>query len=287
MTGNGQEITSEGKLLLGGETVYPTGYAPELLCPIPRSEGREAIGFEPIGIGGAVPAFYGFDLWTAYELSWLDKKGKPVIAIADITIPCDTENLVESKSLKLYLNSINQTVFTSYQDVASTLEKDISSCVDGSISVAIQTMEGFRHKGLASFPGTCLDDLDIQIEAYEPDPSLLSLNYDGGLVTEAFYSHLLKTNCPVTGQPDWASIFVRYTGLPIVPEGLLKYIVSYRNHQDFHEQCVERIFTEINELCQPDELEVYARYTRRGGLDINPYRSSKNSKPPVLRLSRQ
>ncbi len=278
--------TDNDKLLLGEETVYPTGYAPELLCSIPRSQGRKALGIETTDVKGS-PSFYGFDLWTAYELSWLDHKGKPVVAVADITIPCDSESLVESKSLKLYLNSLNQITFASFQDVASLLEKDISHCVNGSISVAIHTMEGFRHRGLSSFPGICLDNLGVKVDTYEPDPTLLSLDHEEGMVTESFYSHLLKTNCPVTGQPDWASILVRYTGLPIVPEGLLKYIVSYRNHQDFHEQCVERIFSEINELCQPDELEVYARYTRRGGLDINPYRSSKNSEPPSLRLSRQ
>ncbi len=279
-------VTDNDKLLLGEETTYPAGYAPELLCSISRSQGRKELGIEVADVKGS-PSFYGFDLWTAYELSWLDHKGKPVVAVADITIPCDTENLVESKSLKLYLNSLNQTTLASFQDVASLLEKDISNCVNGNISVAIQTMEGFRHRGLSSFPGICLDGLEVKVDTYEPDPTLLSLDHEGGLVTESFYSHLLKTNCPVTGQPDWASILVRYTGLPIVPEGLLKYIISYRNHQDFHEQCVERIFSEINELCQPDELEVYARYTRRGGLDINPYRSSKNSEPPSLRLSRQ
>jgi len=272
---------SKDELLLGVETNYLTSYAPEVLCPIPRGPGRKAIDIK------SPPEFYGFDLWTAYELSWLDRRGKPSVAIADISIPCDSENLVESKSLKLYLNSLNQTVFSSIQNVATTMERDISNCVNGQVSIDIYTPEGFRHRGLSSFPGTCLDDLDVNIDAYEPDPSLLSLNYEGGQVTESFFSHLLKTNCPVTGQPDWASILVRYTGLPILPEGLLKYIISYRNHQDFHEQCVERIYTEINELCQPDELEVYARYTRRGGLDINPYRSSKNIEPPSLRLSRQ
>lgn len=272
---------SKDELLLGVKTRYPTSYAPELLCPISRESGREAIGIK------STPDFHGFDLWTAYEVSWLDRRGKPLVAIADISIPCGSENLVESKSLKLYLNSLNQTVFSSMQNVAATLERDISNCVNGQISVDVHTPDSFRHRGLSSFPGVCLDDLDLDIDTYEPDPSLLSLNYEGGEVTESFFSHLLKTNCPVTGQPDWASIMVRYTGLPIVPEGLLKYIISYRNHQDFHEQCVERIFTEINELCQPDELEVYARYTRRGGLDINPYRSSKNSEPPSLRLSRQ
>ncbi|MEH6617181.1 MAG: NADPH-dependent 7-cyano-7-deazaguanine reductase QueF, partial [Porticoccus sp.] len=204
-------------------------------------------------------------------------------------MPCDTENLVESKSLKLYLNSLNQEQYSSAQDVSVVLERDIAECVNGTVLVDIHTPDSYRNLGLASFPGVCLDDMDIDlvVDTYEPDPSLLSLDDGGETVTESFYSHLLKTNCPVTGQPDWASLLIRYTGWPIAPEGLLKYIISYRNHQGFHEQCVEQIFTEINELCQPDELEVYARYTRRGGLDINPYRSSKKMNPPKLRLFRQ
>ena len=272
---------SNNDLLLGVDTVYPSCYNPLLLCSIPRLQGRQAMGID----SGVL--FYGFDLWTAYELSWLDPKGKPMVAIADISMPCDTENLVESKSLKLYLNSLNQTAYSCVQEVAAILERDISECVQGSVLVDIHTTDSYRHQALSSFPGVCLDSLDVSIDTYQPDPSLLRLHHGHELVTESFFSHLLKTNCPVTGQPDWASIMVRYTGWPIDSEGLLKYIISYRNHQDFHEQCVERIFTEINELCQPDELEVYARYTRRGGLDINPYRSSSKLSPPKLRLSRQ
>ncbi|MEH6468742.1 MAG: NADPH-dependent 7-cyano-7-deazaguanine reductase QueF [Porticoccus sp.] len=274
---------SDKGLLLGVETAYPTSYSPEVLSAISRSQGRELLGLKD------KQPFFGFDLWTAYELSWLDLKGKPVVAVADISMPCDTENLVESKSLKLYLNSLNQEQYSSAQDVSVVLERDIAECVNGTVLVDIHTPDSYRNLGLASFPGVCLDDMDIDlvVDTYEPDPSLLSLDDGGEAVTESFYSHLLKTNCPVTGQPDWASILVRYTGWPIAPEGLLKYIISYRNHQGFHEQCVEQIFTEINELCQPDELEVYARYTRRGGLDINPYRSSKKMNPPKLRLFRQ
>ena len=274
---------SDKSLLLGVETAYPTSYSPGVLSAISRSQGRELLG-----LTNKKP-FFGFDLWTAYELSWLDLKGKPVVAVADISMPCDTDNLVESKSLKLYLNSLNQEQYSSAQDVSVVLEKDISKCVKGPVLVDIHTPDSYRNLGLASFPGVCLDDMDIDlvVDTYEPDPSLLSLDDGGMAVTESFYSHLLKTNCPVTGQPDWASLLIRYTGWPIAPEGLLKYIISYRNHQGFHEQCVEQIFTEINELCQPDELEVYARYTRRGGLDINPYRSSMKMKPPKLRLFRQ
>lgn len=272
---------SDDSLLLGAETAYPSCYSPQLLFPIPRVAGREAIG-----VDSSAP-FYGYDLWTAYELSWLNKKGKPQVAIADISMPCHTENLVESKSLKLYLNSLNQVAFSSPLEVATVMERDLSSCVNGPVSVDIHTLDRVRHQSLSSFPGHCIDDLDVDVESYEPEPSLLGLVNESRTVTESYYSHLLKTNCPVTGQPDWASVFIRYTGWPMDPEGLLKYIISYRNHQDFHEQCIERIFTEIKELCQPDALEVYGRYTRRGGLDINPYRSSSDLKPPLLRLSRQ
>ncbi|MFT7300621.1 MAG: 7-cyano-7-deazaguanine reductase [Porticoccus sp.] len=274
---------SDSNLLLGIETAYPTSYCPDVLCSIPREQGRAILGID------GVPSFSGFDLWTAYELSWLDTKGKPVVAVADISMTCDTQNLVESKSLKLYLNSLNQERYGSASKVAALLERDISECVNGTVLVDIYTPDGYRNLGLATFPGVCLDDMDIDfvVDTYQPDPSLLSLNNGGQVVTKSFYSHLLKTNCPVTGQPDWASILIRYTGWPIDPEGLLKYIISYRNHQGFHEQCVEQIFTEINELCQPNELEVYARYTRRGGLDINPYRSSIKRSPPKLRLFRQ
>lgn len=267
--------------LLGKVTDYPKSYTPALLHPVARLDGRKAIGL------GADPIFHGFDLWTAYELSWLDTSGKPNVAIADISLPCNTENLIESKSLKLYLNSINQSVFSSPQEVSAIIEQDLTLCANGPVAVAIHTLESYRHRGLSFFPGQCLDDLDVKIDSYEPNPSLLSVNPEGGEISEAYFSHLLKTNCPVTGQPDWASIFVRYTGRPIDPHGLLKYLVSFRNHQDYHEQCVERIYTEINKLCQPSVLEVYARYTRRGGLDINPFRSSEKIAPLNLRLSRQ
>ena len=268
-------------LLLGAETEYPEQYSPQLLQPIARSEGRQALGLE------GEPKFFGFDLWTGYELSWLDMRGKPVVAVVEISMPCHTENLVESKSLKLYLNSLNQERYHSPQDVATLLEKDISACVNGPVQVGIHPADTFRHRGIGSFPGTCLDELPIEVDSYSPDATLLALTGQREVVTESLYSHLLKTNCPVTGQPDWASILIRYTGWPIEHEGLLLYLISFRNHQDFHEQCVERIFTEINELCAPDQLEVYARYTRRGGLDINPYRSSIKSDAPRIRLSRQ
>lgn len=272
---------TDKSLLLGAVTEYPCQYCPDVLHAIPRSEGRRALG-----ISGK-PAFFGYDLWTGYELSWLDMRGKPVVAVAEISIPCDTVNLVESKSLKLYLNSLNQERYRSVQDVSALLEQDISRCVAGPVQVGIHAADSFRHRGIGTFHGSCLDDLPIEVETYLPDASLLGLVGRDEVVTESLYSHLMKTNCPVTGQPDWASILIRYRGWPMDREGLLRYLISFRNHQDFHEQCVERIFIEITELCAPESLEVYARYTRRGGLDINPYRSSSNTEPPRLRLSRQ
>tara|TARA_R110002124_G_scaffold150869_1_gene317599 strand:- start:222 stop:1043 length:822 start_codon:yes stop_codon:yes gene_type:complete len=272
---------TEKNILLGADTDYPTSYSPQLLHPIPRKEGRRALG-----ILDAEP-FFGVDLWTAYEVSWLDMRGKPVVAVAELSIPGSTVNLVESKSLKLYLNSLNQERYRSVEEVTRIIERDVSACVVGPILVGIHPGDSYRHMGLGSLPGICLDDLPVAVDTYAPDPSLLGLADGHIIVSESLYSHLLKTNCPVTGQPDWASILIRYSGPAIDREGLLRYLVSFRNHQDFHEQCVERIFTEIRELCQPDKLEVYARYTRRGGLEINPYRSSVQSDPPRVRLSRQ
>ena len=237
-------------------------------------------------IGGGELPFCGFDLWTAYELSWLNLEGKPVVKIAEFSMPCNTDNIIESKSFKLYLNSLNQERFDSAAKVVEALERDLSACVKGPVLVDLFSVEEFAKRGLQEMPGVCLDDSHVAINSYQPDASLLNLD-DGPVVKEALHSHLLKTNCPVTGQPDWASIVVRYMGSPINRESLLKYLISYRNHADFHEQCVERIFIAILEMCQPYELEVCARYTRRGGLDINPYRSTSMQEPINLRASRQ
>lgn len=274
-------MSESNDTVLGRETAYPEVYQPELLYAIPRQQSRNELG-----IPQEIP-FAGFDLWTAYELSWLDKAGKPVVAVGEFAVPCTTDNIVESKSLKLYLNSLNNTGFSSVQEVARVIETDLSDCANGPVQVDLHTLDKCRSTGLASLPGECLDNMAIAVDEYTPDPSLLGLADNPEQVTESLYSHLLKTNCPVTGQPDWGSIMVRYTGSQLDRAGLLKYIISYRNHQDFHEQCVERIFVEIMDTCQPDELEVYARYTRRGGLDINPYRSSEQRGLPRLRLSRQ
>lgn len=270
---------------LGRQTDYVSVYAPHLLFPIPRAESRAILG-----IGDALP-FFGVDIWTGYELSWLDASGKPVVAVAEFFIPCESEFIVESKSFKLYLNSLNQTRFDSVGEVEALIAKDLTRITgtDVQVNVILLTASVRAAQHLAKITevdGELLDDLIVTVDTYHPAPELLTT--EAGIVDECLVSHLLKTNCPVTGQPDWASIVVRYTGKKIQRENLLRYIISFREHQDFHEHCVERIFSDIARVCKPEELVVYARYTRRGGLDINPFRSSNpNTKPELLRLIRQ
>jgi len=259
---------------LGKPTEYRADYAPELLYPIPRQLKRDELGIEP----DALP-FVGEDLWNAYELSWLNPKGKPVVAVASFRVPADSPNLVESKSFKLYLNSFNQTVFADPATVGATLARDLSAAAGAPVSVNIEDLR-CRPQVSVDYPtGIPLDELDIACDTYQPAPELL-LAVDGETVEETLYSHLLKSNCLVTGQPDWAMVVIRYRGRPIDRAGLLRYIVSFRNHNEFHEQCVERIYCDIRRQCAPQALAVYARYTRRGGLDINPFRSSGEFPPP-------
>lgn len=272
---------------LGQQTDYVSVYSPQLLFPIARVESRKLLD-----IGTVVP-FYGVDIWTAYELSWLDPKGKPVVAVAEFFIPCDSEFMVESKSFKLYLNSLNQTQYESIAEVEAVLEKDISAITRAAVRVHLYplvALAGYVQPGhlvdLANVNGVLLDDLSISIDTYHPDSALLATTDE--IVSESLVSHLLKTNCPVTGQPDWATIMIRYSGKKIQHDSVLRYIVSFREHQDFHEHCVERIYSDIATLCQPESLMVYARYTRRGGLDINPFRaSSADLQPEPMRLIRQ
>ena len=266
---------------LGTQTCYPKSYNPTLLFPIPRKKGRDSIGIKKN------IKFYGVDIWNAYEVSWLDSKGKPLVATAQISFQCDTKNIIESKSLKLYLNSMNQMKFESKDEILSFIKNDITKCAEGNVKIILTELKDLYEQGFSSFSGLLLDDLDITVDSYDPNPFLLAAKKDAGPISETLYSHLLKTNCPVTNQPDWASIMIRYTGQPIDKICLLRYIISYRNQQDYHEQCVERIYSDIFAYCAPIELEVYARYTRRGGLDINPYRSSKKIDPPLIRISRQ
>lgn len=270
---------------LGRQTDYVSVYAPQLLFPIPRAESRALLGI------GASLLFFGVDIWTGYELSWLDAMGKPVVAIAEFSIPCESQFIVESKSFKLYLNSFNQTRFDRAAEVEALITKDLTRVTGAEVQVTIMPLAAARpaiqHLAeISEVVGEVLDDLAVAVDAYHPAPELLTTEVE--VVEESLVSHLLKTNCPVTGQPDWASLVIRYKGHKIQRENLLRYIISFREHQDFHEHCVERIFTDIAQLCRPEELVVYARYTRRGGLDINPFRSSSSRiKPEMLRLIRQ
>lgn len=269
---------------LGRQTDYVSVYAPQLLFPIPRAESRALLG-----IGDTLP-FYGTDIWTGYELSWLDASGKPVVAIAEFFIPCTSEFIVESKSFKLYLNSLNQTCFDNVVEVEALIAKDLTRITGADVQVSViplTALHAAQHLAvIAEVEGELLDDLTVAVDVYHPAPELLTTEV--GIVDECLVSHLLKTNCPVTGQPDWASVVIRYKGNKIQRENLLRYIISFREHQDFHEHCVERIFSDIARVCKPEELVVYARYTRRGGLDINPFRSNNPStKPELLRLIRQ
>ncbi len=259
---------------LGQPTEYRADYAPELLFPIPRQLKRDELG-----ISGAALPFVGEDLWNAYEVSWLNPKGKPVVALATFRVPANSPNLIESKSFKLYLNSFNQTAFADVASVETTLVCDLSSAAGAPVSAKIEILSS-RPQVLLGYPrGILLDELDISCTAYQPAPALLAA-VDDQKTEETLYSHLLKSNCLVTGQPDWAMVVIRYRGRPIDHAGLLRYIVSFRDHNEFHEQCVERIYCDIQRQCAPEALAVYARYTRRGGLDINPFRSSGEFPPP-------
>jgi 7-cyano-7-deazaguanine reductase len=273
---------------LGKPAAYIDHYNPTLLFPLPRLEKRQEIG-----VPGALP-FLGADLWTAYELSWLGPRGKPEVAIAHITIPCESTHIIESKSFKLYLNSFNNTQFASAQAVQDQLRQDISksiwagSTVQSGALVQLVLPDRFDAQPIHELDGLNLDRLDIECTDYHPAPHLLTAAFDELPVAESLTSNLLKSNCLVTGQPDWGSVKITYSGPQIDQGSLLRYIVSFRNHNEFHEQCVERIFMDILRACKPTQLCVYARYTRRGGLDINPIRSNYPlAPPPNTRTARQ
>jgi 7-cyano-7-deazaguanine reductase len=272
----------ELNLPLGKPTAYRDEYDPGLLCPFPRAPKRAELG-----LPGELP-FAGFDLWNAYELSWLAPGGKPVVAMAEFRFPCSSPFLVESKSFKLYINSFNQTRFTGFDAVAATLECDLAKACGATVAVRLLPLAACGEMTIRTLPGQCLDDLDVTIDRYDYAPELLDGSADPDrIVAETLHSHLLKSNCLVTRQPDWASVLVRYRGPRIDPAALLRYLVSYRRHSEFHEQCVERIFVDLLRHCRPEQLTVYARYTRRGGLDINPLRSNCESELPNWRLVRQ
>ncbi|ADV00921.1 NADPH-dependent 7-cyano-7-deazaguanine reductase QueF [Alicycliphilus denitrificans] len=281
-------MTTPEQSQLGRASAYADQYDASLLFPLPRAPKRAEIG-----IAGD-PPFFGADLWTAYELSWLNSRGKPQVAIAHITVPCETPNIVESKSLKLYLNSFNSTRFASLDEVRARIRQDLSEAawrgasITGTVGVRLVTPDLFAQERVHEQDGLLLDRLDIECTRYQPAPELLKANHDEAPVTETLVSHLLKSNCLVTGQPDWGSVQIAYSGAQIDQEGLLQYIVSFRGHNEFHEQCVERIFMDVWQRCRPIKLAVYARYTRRGGLDINPLRTSHPQPMPAnVRTARQ
>ncbi len=268
---------------LGKPAAYVTHYDASLLFPIARRTKRDELG-----LSGTLP-FFGIDIWNAYEVSWLNLRGKPQIAIATVMVPADSPNIVESKSFKLYLNALNQTRLGGSDAVLDLLRTDLSSAIGSPVQVSLTLQDGFERLRMGELEGMLLDRLDIEVDAYQPDPALLHANQDEPAVEETLVSHLLKSNCLVTGQPDWGSVQIHYVGAPIDQEGLLKYLIGFREHHEFHEQCVERIFMDVLRNCKPQKLAVYARYTRRGGLDINPWRSnfSTGQKPPNGRNARQ
>ena len=273
---------------LGKTSTYVDHYDASLLFPIPRAPKRAEIGVH------GQPPFIGADLWTAYELSWLNARGKPQVALAQFTIPCDTPYMVESKSFKLYLNGFNQTVFDSAEAVQRQLREDLTAAVwrgeppRSTVGVRVLLPAQWAQEKVASLAGLSLDRLDVECTDYQPAPHWLQADATQPPVEETLVSDLLKSNCLVTGQPDWGSVQIAYSGAPIDQAGLLRYLVSFREHAEFHEQCVERIFMDIWQRCRPTRLSVLARYTRRGGLDINPWRtSSPGAMPPPVRTARQ
>ncbi|WCM92234.1 NADPH-dependent 7-cyano-7-deazaguanine reductase QueF [Acidovorax sp. NCPPB 2350] len=273
---------------LGRAAAYADQYDASLLFPLPRQPKRDEIG-----VTGA-PPFFGADLWTAFELSWLNPRGKPQVAIAHVTVPSETPNIVESKSFKLYLNSFNGTRFADAAEVQARIRADVSEAVwrgaqhPATVGVKLVLPEMFDREPVQELDGLLLDRLDVECTQYTPAPELLHAQHGEAPVTETLVSHLLKSNCLVTGQPDWGSVRIQYSGAQIDQAGLLQYLVSFRNHNEFHEQCVERIFMDLWTRCRPIKLSVYARYTRRGGLDINPLRTSHpQALPPNVRTARQ
>ncbi|MGS2719936.1 NADPH-dependent 7-cyano-7-deazaguanine reductase QueF [Paraglaciecola aestuariivivens] len=267
------------KLNLGKATDYIESYSPELLQAVPRSMNRAELNLTE-----SLP-FTGTDRWNGYELSWLNLKGKPQVAIMRCEVPASSPDLIESKSFKLYLNSFNQSRFESSEQVKNLLIQDLSLCAKGKVTVNLFSAQQFNQLQLGSMAAESIDELDIEIDNYQLNTNYLTVAENE--VEETLTSDLLKSNCLITNQPDWGSVFIRYQGKQINREGLLRYLISFRQHNEFHEQCVERIFCDIFNSCKPQKLSVYARYTRRGGLDINPFRSNFETIYPEFRLARQ
>ncbi len=267
-------------LTLGQSVSYESQYNPALLQAVPRKLNRDSINLTADDL-----PFDGVDIWTGYELSWLNPKGKPCVAILECSVPVTSPNLIESKSFKLYLNSFNQTHYSDAQEIAQVISQDLSACAGSDVTVTVHTPEQFGALRMIEPEGKVIDDIDVEISAYHPDASLLKTKEN--TTQEKLVSHLLKSNCLITSQPDWATIQIAYEGPEIDHASLLKYLISFRQHNEFHEQCIERIFCDILAHCKPHKLTVNARYTRRGGLDINPFRSNFEKPYPNHRLARQ
>lgn len=259
-------MTITGNHALGQHSSYPDEYSPGLLVAIARAENRAAIG-----LGVDLP-FQGVDIWNAWELTWLENSGRPNVATLQLRVPAESPNIIESKSLKLYLNSYSMSRFDTAQDVCSRITSDLSGCADAEVVVSLGTAGSASGASTESLPGNCIDDLEVECNLWDVDASLLQAD-QGNTVSAALHSNVLRSLCPVTSQPDFGSVLVNYEGPEIDPKSLLRYIVSFRKHKDFHETCVERIFLDIKERCRPTKLAVYARFQRRGGIDINPFRA--------------
>lgn len=277
---NSTPFTVPEGLTLGQTVSYESHYNPTLLQGVPRKLNRDSIRLTPDNL-----PFDGVDIWTGYELSWLNPKGKPRVAILECSVPVTSPNLIESKSFKLYLNSFNQTRYNDEQEIARVISHDLSACAGSDVTVVIHTPEQFGALQMIEPEGTVIDDIDVEVSAYHPDAGLLRTKENNA--KERLVSHLLKSNCLITSQPDWATIQISYQGPQIDHASLLKYLISFRQHNEFHEQCIERIFCDILAHCKPEKLTVNARYTRRGGLDINPFRSNFEKPYPNHRLARQ
>ena len=269
-------------LKLGQKTEYASQYDRTLLQPVPRALNRDGLG-----ITQNQPFTIGADIWTAYEISWLNEKGLPQVAIADIYLDYQSQNLIESKSFKLYLNSFNQSKFADFNSVQQTMQRDLSECAQGDVKVRLNPVAVYDSQKIDHLQGDCIDEQDIEITSYEFNADWLKDCVSDEIVEEKLVSHLLKSNCLITNQPDWGTLHIHYVGKKIDHEKLLRYVVSFRQHNEFHEQCVERIFCDLMHYAKPEKLTVYARYTRRGGLDINPFRSNFENLPENLRLARQ
>ena len=269
-------------LKLGQKTEYASQYDRTLLQPVPRALNRDGLG-----ITQNQPFTIGADIWTAYEISWLNEKGLPQVAIADIYLDYQSQNLIESKSFKLYLNSFNQSKFADFNAVQQTMQRDLIECAQGDVKVRLNSVAVYDAQKIEHLQGDCIDEQDIEITNYEFNADWLKDCVSDEIVEEKLVSHLLKSNCLITNQPDWGTLHIHYVGNKIDHEKLLRYVVSFRQHNEFHEQCVERIFCDLMHYAKPEKLTVYARYTRRGGLDINPFRSNFENLPENLRLARQ